>query len=346
MDYWKLLHPRYCFDRAVGKLWYFAPELSQPDREPELEDPSALRDIAIQWPTRYGWPPGFRWVEPVRSGLSRYVDVQRVAMPQLPISAVQIRVLHQGRQHNVVIDYVDKHDVLAYEYLRDCLLYFKMQFRIAGYDDPRIVPGQYVPLGGLELYHHLPWLRRIRDASAPGELDVYGRFTLQEGSQGNDIRPRAVGLLAAQRSFRFHGGGRMLAPTRSLGEVARSKICIDLPGRGPFCFRLVEYLAIGACVVAYPHATTLCPPLVPGKHIAYCRPDLKDLVEICQHYLTHDEERQAMIRGSREYFDASLHKDCIAAYYLERLAAALGLPLKTAKSWEQQVDEPRLTARR
>jgi hypothetical protein len=80
--------------------------------------------------------------------------------------------------------------------------------------------------------------------------------------------------------------------------------------------------------VAYPHEAALCPPLVPGKHIAYCRPDLKDLVEICQHYLTHDEERQAMIQASREYFDAFLHRDCIAAYYLERLAMALGLSVK------------------
>jgi hypothetical protein len=346
VDYRKLLNPAYCFDRAAGMLRSLAPELRRPDREPALEEPLDLRDITIQWPTRYAWPPGFRWVDPIRSGLSRYVDVQRLAMAQLPYSAVQIRVLHQGREHKVIIDYVDRHDTLSHEYLRDCLLYFKMQFRNGGYDDPRIVPGQYVPLGGLELYHQLPRLRRIRDSSDQGELDVYGRFSLQQGIQDSDIRPRAVGLLTAQRAFRFHGGGRMLAPIRSLGEVARSKICIDLPGRGPFCFRLIEYLAIGACVVAYPHEAALCPPLVPGKHIAYCRPDLKDLVEICQHYMTHDEERQAMIRSSREYFDACLHRDCIAAYYLERLATALRLRLRPAMFWKPQVNKLLLTASR
>jgi hypothetical protein len=336
MDYWKLLKPRYCFDRAVAKLWYLAPELPRPGREPALEDPSALRDIVILWPARYAWPEGFHWLDPIRSGLSRYVDVRRAAMAQLPCTAIEIRVLHKDREHKVIIDYTDKQDALSHEYLRDCLLYFKMQFRNGGYGDSRIVAGQLVPLGGLELYHHLPRLRRLRDASASGELDVYGRFTLQQGKQGSDIRVRAVDLLGAQRSFRFQGGGRMLAPTRSLDEVARSKICIDLPGRGPFCFRLIEYLSIGACIVAYPHEATLCPPLIPGKHIAYCRPDLKDLVAMCQHYLTHDEERQAMIRSSREYFDAFLHRDCIASYYLERLGMALGLPLKTAKCQTQR----------
>src|SRR5258705_13166394 len=41
MDYWKLLRPRYCFDRAAAKLWYLASELPRPDREPALEDQSA-----------------------------------------------------------------------------------------------------------------------------------------------------------------------------------------------------------------------------------------------------------------------------------------------------------------
>jgi Glycosyl transferases group 1 len=335
MDYWKLLRPRYCFDRAAAKLWYLAPELPRPDREPALEDPSALRDIVILWPTRYAWSPGFRWVEPICAGLSRYVEVRRAAIAQLPGTAIEIRVVHKGREHKVAIDYTDKPDAISSQYLRNSLLYFKMQFRNGGYGDSRIVSGQYVPHGGLELYHHLPRLRRIRDAAASGEFDVYGRFTVQQGNQGGDVRARAVGLLSAQRSFRFQGGGRMLAPIRSLGEVARSKICIDLPGRGPFCFRLVEYLSIGACIVAYPHEAALCPPLVPGKHIAYCRPDLRDLVEICQHYLTHDEDRQAMIQASREYFDDYLHRDCIAAYYLERLAVALGLPLRATKRQKQ-----------
>ena len=329
MDFRKLLNPRYCVDQAVGKLWNFAPELHRPDRKPWLENQSVLRDFVIEWPSRYGWPPGFRWVDPIRSGLSRYVKVQTVVMEQLHNTAIQIRVLYKGRAHTVIIDYTDKHHTIWHEYLRDCLLYFKMQFRNGGYDDPRVVPGQYVPHGGLGLYHHLPRLRRIRDTTTSRQLEVYGRFSIQQSDRENEIRRRAVGLLTTQRSFRFQGGGRLVAPTRSLDEVARSKICIDLPGRGPFCFRLIEYLAIGACVVAYPHEASLSPPLIRSKHIAYCRTDLSDLVAKCEYYLDHDEERQAMIRATREYFDTYLHRDCIAADYLERLAVALGLQLRS-----------------
>jgi hypothetical protein len=209
--------------------------------------------------------------------------------------------------------------------LRSCLLYFKMQFRNKGYDDSRIIPGQYVPTMGEAMYHYLPKLRRLRNSIARSEFDVYGRFGLRQGS---DIRQRAVSLLTAQRNFIYQGGGKMLAPTRSLCEAARSKICIDLPGRGPFCHRLVDYMAIGACIVAYPHEATLYPPLVPGKHIVFCRADFADLVEICTYYLTHDRERKAMVQASRQYFDSFLHKDCIAAYYLECIANELGLPSK------------------
>src|SRR6267154_2622238 len=133
MDFRKLLNPRYCVDQALGKLWNFAPELPRPDREPWLENQSVLRDFIIEWPSRYGWPPGFRWVDPIRSGLSRYVKVQTVVIEQLPNTAIQIRVLYEGRTHTVIIDYTDKHDTIWHEYLRDCLLYFKMQFRNGGY---------------------------------------------------------------------------------------------------------------------------------------------------------------------------------------------------------------------
>jgi hypothetical protein len=38
--------------------------------------------------------------------------------------------------------------------------------------------------------------------------------------------------------------------TQYLREIADSRVCIDLPGEGPFTYRLVEYLAIGSCIIA------------------------------------------------------------------------------------------------
>jgi hypothetical protein len=326
MPYRRLMRARYYFDKAAGKAWsLFGTELTPPGCEPALDDPLNLRDISVEWPIHYGWAPGSNWVDPIRSGLSRYVAVRRVDIPQLPNAAIQIHVFHEAVMHKIIIDYSDKHEDLVDDYLKDCLRYFKMQYREGGYDDPRIVPGLYVPSGGLDMYRYLTRLRRIRDDSAQIEFDVYGRFGLHPGS---DVRISALSVLQAQNKFRYEGGGELLALTRSLSDVARSKVCIDLPGRGPFCHRLVDYLSIGSCIVAYPHQASLYPPLVPGRHIVYCHPDFSDLIEICHYYLTHEPERQGMIDASREYFDTSLNKDCIAAYYLECIATPLGLSLK------------------
>jgi hypothetical protein len=298
--------------------------LEHPSRKP-LVDQMDLCNIFIEWPTHYGWAPGYNWVDPIRSGLSRYVAVRKVNLIQLPNSAIQIHLFHKKIEYKVIIDYTDKNEIIFDDYLKDCLLYFKMQFRNEGYDDSRIIPGLYVPSGGLGMYHHLKRLRRIRDNPSKIKFDVYGRFGLYPGSE---IRVNALKILKTQHCFRYEGGSKLLALTRSLSEVARSKVCIDLPGHGSLCQRLVDYLSIGSCIVAYPHQTTLYPPLISGCHIAYCRLDFSDLVETCNHYLTHEQERQSMIKASREYFDRYLHKDCIASYYLDCIASQLGLPLK------------------
>jgi hypothetical protein len=265
--------------------------------------------------------------------------VQQADIPQLPNNAVQIRVFYHGLEYKVIIDYIDKPETIFDDYLKDCLVYFKMQFSNGGYDDRRIVPGLYVPTSGMDMYHYLPRLRRIRDDFARTEFDVYGRFGLYRSDPintswhdvemtGRDIRNRALRILETQEKFRYQGGGNLLAITRSLCEVARSNICIDLPGRGPFCHRLVDYLSIGSCIISYPHEATFHLPLTPGKHIVYCRTDFSDLVELCQYYLGHEQERRAMVQASREYFDTYLHKDCIAAYYLECISSRLGLSLE------------------
>src|SRR2546422_7800176 len=45
-----------------------------------------------------------------------------------------------------------------------------------------------------------------------------------------------------------------------------------------FRSRLVEYLAVGSCVVAMPHGASLQTPLVDGVHLAYCQDGPPDLI--------------------------------------------------------------------
>ena len=158
-------------------------------------------------------------------------------------------------------------------------------------------------------------------------LDGYGLIIFDEFHErslhadtglafARETREKAMSLLAGQSGFSFTGGMNPISYLDFLKEVARSRICIDLPGLGPFCFRLVNYLAIGACVIAYPHAAILNSPLSDRKHIVYCKPDFSDLVDLCKYYLENDAEREQIAANAREFFDLNLHKDNLVRYYL------------------------------
>ena len=85
---------------------------------------------------------------------------------------------------------------------------------------------------------------------------------------------------------------------------------------------LMDYLGIGACVVAARHRTALHVPLEHRKHIVYVKDDLSGPVALCRYYLEHDRERAQIARNGREFFDQSLHRDRLARYCLATLFAA------------------------
>lgn len=131
-----------------------------------------------------------------------------------------------------------------------------------------------------------------------------------------EVRRRAVEILRNQNKFQFEDGLKKVHYEEFLRETARTKICLDLLGNGALCFRLINYLAIGTCVIAYPHEARLHVPLENRKHIVYCREDFSDLIELCEFYLQNDEERERVCTASRKFFDDNLHKDNLVSYYL------------------------------
>jgi hypothetical protein len=298
---------------ALDWIWRLSRDHSSP-REPSWPvAPELLQRLRVFWPTTYEWPPAHGWVINLLAGLRRHVRVEPADIPQPYPGIVLVQFLSDGQPQDVVIDCSDYLDYINAEALDRAVVYFKMQFRKGGYGEDRIVPGGY-PNNSRHLYKYLTKLRSIRDRAAP-IFDVYGRFGL---SYATEIRTKAVGLLSAQSLFRYEGGTKIVRYGQFLREVARAKVGIDLPGNGDFTFRLVDYLAIGVCIIGPPHRTEFPIPLVDREQIIHCAPDLSDLVRLCQQYLEDDDARQRVAHNARDYFDRFLHCDQLASYYLQR----------------------------
>jgi hypothetical protein len=280
-----------------------------------LEESERAR-LEVTWPTRYQWGNARYWVEPLRYGIERLVRLRRSEIRQPYKGIVVMQVAVDGAPHDVVIDYSDYPEVNV-EAADATELYFKMQF-VPG-SDGRVVPGGFTPWHD-RIYRYLPHLRRLRDRRR-FEHEVYGRFG---SSWAADVRARAVRILTEQNRVSYEGG---LAPVRYaeyLREVARSRVCIDLPGNGDFCFRLVEYLAVGSCVIGPRPRTALHVPLVSGEHVVHAADDLSDLLDLCERYVEDDETRERIATNARSYFDRYLDRRQLAGWYLRNALDRFG----------------------
>jgi hypothetical protein len=303
---------------AFEFLCRIMPKRTELKAEPSWPLPAEkLSGITIQWPQYYDWSSAKIWMQSLRKGLKSYVHVEPANIEQPFNHVVLFRIRSHTISHMIGIDYSD-HASINPECVKRCSLYFRMQYANTGYANQQILPGGFVTYPAL--YGFLPHVR-TRDRTG-FDYDVYGRFGRELGA---DIRAKAVNLLCSQRLFRYEGQWETVRYSRSLREIMRSKICIDLPGQGALCFRLVDYLAVGTCIIAYPHSNRLHVPLVPGRHIVYTKPDLSDLVKLCTYYLEHNEARQQMAKNARDYFDKYLNYSQLACYYLHQIISRLCL---------------------
>jgi hypothetical protein len=303
-------------DRLTETFWK-AMARREERRPRNAGDVTPISDFGILWPTEYEWAPAHQWVDGLLHEFHRSAVVERVPIPQPYPGIVVFHVRRERFDHAIAIDYSD-YSILNEECAAECVLYFKMQFDKDGYGRDHVVPGGFVPRSA-DIYSYLSRLRAARDEQS-FRYDVYGRFGRDFATE---IRAKAAEILQNQNRFQYEGGLSKVRYSRSLREITRARLCIDLPGNGAFCFRLVDYLAVGACVISYPHRNRLPLPLVDRKHIVYCRADLSDLSDLCEQYLQDEAERERICRASREYFDAHLHRRCLARYYLDHMAHRL-----------------------
>ena len=299
----KAADPKLWADAALDGWWR-----ARAEPEPRLAptwplDPAELASVRLRWPAEHGWPLAPTWLDPLERGLARWVVLERAELPQPPSRVALAELVVDGKARSIAIDYSD-HMPLDEGIADACDLYFKMQHQAEGYGRDNVVPGGYI---GRDVYPYLGRLRRLR-ARRQFRYDVYGRFVVNEAKP---LRRRGVELLVAQSTFRYEGGVGLVRFTRSLREAAQARVCVDLPGRGAD-----DYLAVGVCVVAAPPRTRFPVPLEDGVHVAFTRPDLSDLVELCAHYVSDETGRERLAAGAADYFDRYLHREQLAAYYL------------------------------
>ena len=294
--------------------------VSKPIEAAELSwqlDVSRLAECKVVWPINYQWGPAAKWFEQIRRGLGRFVEIDRQDVPQRSGTVLTFDVLDGDRTVPVLVDIADSPAVGKVD-PASAQLYFKLQCDENGYDHANVIPGGYVP-NSPDIHLYLPRLRELSDRHSP-LFDVYGRFGTGFASE---VRVKALQALSEQRRFQFEGGSRRIRYSRFLSEVSRSSVAIDLPGNGPFCFRLVDYFGVGSCVVARRHGTILHAPVEDMVQLVYVEDDLSNLVSVCEGLLAAPGLRRDLVNASRDFFDRYLHSDQLAAYYLNQIFASL-----------------------
>jgi len=279
--------------------------------------PEPVARPVIEWPASYGHPIAAWFMRPLLRGFRHWATVVRGEMEQRGDGIVRCRAHHRGGVIEVAIDYLDLpriEDGIAAE----VDLYFKLQHAEAGYGRPNVVPGGYLQPRS-QAYDHYCRLRGLpgRESGA----SVYGRFGT---SYGASLRRQAIELLEGRPELGYDGGLKMVPYVQSLREAAEARVCVDLPGRGPFCYRLIDYLSVGACVVAAPHHARLQVELEDRRHIVYARDDLSDLPDLCAWLLEDDAARRRIQKEAGRLFERHLHYLPLTSYYVSTMLEALG----------------------
>jgi hypothetical protein len=280
---------------------------------PICEDMAAR--VRIRWPTKInpGRPSLADCVNRIKSGIAAHVPIEHADIPQPVGGVVLFHLLDRGAPRRVVIDTDDR--MVLNDRAKEADLYFKMQYARGGYGSPHIRPGGYVCLQPALYRYRWKW-RELRRRTARSH-DVYGRFGTTQGKQ--DVRAGAISLLQAQNRFRFQGGAGAVWWGEYMDEMCDARVCLDLPGRGEFCYRLVEYLAVGACVIGPQLATEMPVPLEPGTHLVRVPRGLDGLIDECERLLRDDALRETICSAAEDYFDRYLALEQLGAYYVDAL---------------------------
>lgn len=162
---------------------------------------------------------------------------------------------------------------------------------------------------------------------APASLKYQVSFWAVES---NPIRTKVLQLLEDEFDCRANGTVRdqvfskyKRKGKRYLEELASCAVVLNLPGAGWDTLRYWEAPALGRLMISMRPRIAIPDDFVDGKEIVFCRDDLSDLVELCQYYLDHPEEREAIARAGAVKAREKHSDEARARYMLEIVSKLL-----------------------
>ncbi|MBU1658724.1 glycosyltransferase [bacterium] len=106
-----------------------------------------------------------------------------------------------------------------------------------------------------------------------------------------------------------------------LQEIHSAKIGLNFRGGGWDTVRLWELAAMGCFIISQRLNIKIEPPFVDKEDIVYCKDDLSDLVELCEYYLKHEQEREQIAKNARAKVEKYHTDKARAEFVLEKISS-------------------------
>jgi len=126
---------------AAARSLHLPPVIADPHWMPL---PATVDSLVIRWPRVTQPAVVGRILAPVRRAIARYARLELADIPQSVSSVVLTEFLDGSRAHPVALDFHDYPTLRDKDLVKNCLVYFKAQYRRGGYEFPQVVPGGHL----------------------------------------------------------------------------------------------------------------------------------------------------------------------------------------------------------
>lgn len=125
---------------------------------------------------------------------------------------------------------------------------------------------------------------------------------------------RANGTVPNQKFHKYKRKGM-----RYLEELASCKIVLNFRGAGWDTLRYWEAPALGTFLISQKPRIEIPNNFRNGSEIVYCSDDLSDLIDLCEYYLHHEDEREQIAKNSEKWVTEFHSETARAEYFLHHL---------------------------